>query len=119
MRSQRLFSIRCAALLTLVSWASGAWAIEASPSPSYDGNYVVSWSTTLGCTYNDDPPFYSYYCFWLEEDGVPLYETGYARYVSGKPAGTYSYYIYYRMYVYGQPYDEGIVEGPTAVTVID
>jgi RHS repeat-associated protein len=118
MRSLGSFSIcRAAALLVLLLGAFNARAMDVSPSVTTDGNYTVSWSTSLGCTYNDDPPFYSYYCYWMEGPGGSGSPPGNSFQVTGAPPGTYTYYIYYMMWVYGNPYDEGIVEGPVSVTV--
>ena len=119
MISQFLSAIRRAALFVLLLCAADAWAIDVSPSPSYDGNYNVSWSTTLGCFQNDDPPFYSVYCYWLAEDGVVVATSGNSLTVSGKPPGSYQYYVYYTLFIHGQPYEEYIVEGPVTVAVLD
>ena len=116
MRNQTFLSIRVAALLALLLCASNAWAITVSPNPSYDGNYTVSWGTTLGCTYNDDPPFYSYYCYSVE--GSDSAGSGYSMSISGRPPGSYTYYVYYRFYVYGFLYDEYVAEGPVTVDVL-
>lgn len=79
-------------ILTLMFfYTSAAWALASvsiSPSPSYTGNYTVSW------TGNDGGAGGSLY-----ENDAPIASIGssnsgsYA--ISGKPVGNYSYYIIY------------------------
>jgi hypothetical protein len=106
------------ALLFLIISAD-AWSMTVSPHPPNFGNYTVSWSTTLGCTWADDPPFYSEYCYSLQENGVDVAGSGNSLPVTGKPPGSYQYQVYERISVYGQPYDEYPVEGPVAVQVVE
>jgi hypothetical protein len=114
--SRRAGALQLLGALSLLFLTFATRAMTISPSPSYDGNYTVSWGTTLGCTYNDDPPFYSYQCYSLLENGVETGASGYSASVTGKPEGTYEYSVYYTFYVYGQPYDAYPVEG-ASVTV--
>jgi hypothetical protein len=118
MNTQFLSWMRRAAVFLLVLCAADAWAIEVSPSPSYDGAYTVSWGTTLGCFQNDDPPVYSMYCYWLAEDGVTVATSGNSLPVSGKAPGSYQYYVCYTLFIYGQPDDEYVAEGPVTVDVL-
>lgn len=113
----RASALQLLGALSLLFLTLDAQALTVSPSPSYDGNYVVSWSTTLGCTVEDYYPFYPEHCYSLQENGVDIPASGYSKSVTGKPAGSYQYRVYYRMSVYGQPYDEYAVEGPESVTV--
>ena len=92
-------------------------AMTASPSPSSDGSYVVSWSTALGCTVEDIYPYYPEHCYSLQENGVDIAVSGTSLPITGKPEGSYEYQVYYRMSVYGSPYDEYLVEGPASVIV--
>jgi len=103
--------------LALLALSQSAWSISVSQSPGYAGNYTVSWDTTLGCTWEDYPPFYPEHCYSLLENGVEIAGSGNSLPVTGKPPGSYTYQVYYRMTVYGQPYDEYTVEGPVTVQV--
>jgi hypothetical protein len=115
MQSQRLFSIRCAALLALLLAASNVWAnMYVSPGLSTDGNYTVVWDATLGCYIYDDN---SFYCLWLEEDGAYVSMSGNFLEVSGKPPGTYTYSVRYVFYYYGSPVYDYVIEGPAYANV--
>jgi hypothetical protein len=116
-RLPRVSALQLLGALSLLFLAVDARAVTISPSPSYDGNYTVSWSTPLGCTVEDYPPFYPEHCYSLQEDGVDVAASGYSKPVTGKPAGSYEYRVYYRMSVYAWPYDEYTAEGPASVTV--
>jgi hypothetical protein len=118
MISQVFFAIRRAALLALLLCASHAGAIDVWPSPSYDGNYTVYWDTPLGCYEEYYDPFYLVHCYSLQENGVDVAWSGNWLQALGEAPGSYTYYVYYRLYVYGQPYDEYIVEGPVTVDVL-
>jgi hypothetical protein len=120
MFSRCFSSIRRSAITALLLFcATDASAIEVSPSPSYDGSYVVSWGTTLGCFADYYPPFFLQYCYWVVEgDDVTIATSGYALPVSGKPTGSYAYRVIYTLFIDGQPYDTYVVEGPTTVEVL-
>jgi hypothetical protein len=109
--------LRLFGILWLASLSTSAHGLSISPAPISNGNYVVSWSTTLGCTIEDIYPYYPEHCYSLQENGVDIADSGYSKSVTGKPVGSYEYRVYYRMFVYGGLYDEYTVEGPASVTV--
>src|SRR5688500_9190697 len=101
MRSQGFFSLRRTWLLALFLCASEAWALQISPSPSYDGSYTVTWDTGLGYWEEDNPPCYPQHWVYLHQDGVEVAWSGHSLPVSGKPPGSYTYYVYHVIHVCG------------------
>jgi hypothetical protein len=113
----RVSALQLLGALCFLFFGLDTHAVTVSPSPSYDGNYTVSWGTTLGYSWVDEYPCYPEYWYSLQEDGVDVAWSGYSLPISGRPAGPHTYYVYFRSNVCGAPYDEGIVEGPVSVTV--
>jgi RHS repeat-associated protein len=107
--------------ICFLAYSSAASSIEMTPSPSLDGSFSVDWNLGTWC---QGGPHYSYcYTLWESSDGgaswhhIPTSQGQTHWDTSGRPPGTYGYYIYYE---YSDPaWNEAyIAEGPTYVNVI-
>jgi hypothetical protein len=95
----------CAPALLLFS--VNAFALNISPSPSYDGNYTVTWDA--GCFYTGyGYPYPDYVCRYLTENGVYVSDSS-PYYATGRAEGTYQYDVYEEWYYFQQYVDAGSV----------
>ena len=94
--------------LSLLSVSLNAGAMSISPSPSYTGNYSVSWGPT-GCQPTGAPyPYPPYVCSALYENGNMVSQNSpYS--VAGKATGTYQYQVVVDYIFFQEPVDSGSV----------
>ena len=124
--SSRATLIRIPALLGLLVCCQAVWSqtISISPSPSYNGNYTVSFGVPLGCYVEEDPfGFTLEYCRTLIEYvgdtpvgswDAPQGST--SKNFTDKYSNTYTYRVYYQYWHFsgnGSSYSN-----PTSVQVI-
>jgi hypothetical protein len=118
--------IRIPAMFGLLLCSQAAWAaLSASPSPSFDGSYMVSWGYPLGCTVYDVYGFPTEYCYHMEEyqgtisasNRTDVVASGASKSYSDKRSGTYTYVIWANWSGFWGT-GSGMAEGPLYVEVI-